>query len=155
MPGNAGSRAGWVLIVRPPNRARKSGPTSFMNPALITRSGSYAATRSARAASQPARSDGSTRGWTKVLTPAAAARSRPTTPGRSEPTATTLAPYVGSAPASSRAWSSAPVPDSRTTSRAGDLRPGSGWTGSGTAATLPRALGDLLRLPQDLGGLDV
>jgi len=39
MPGKAGSRAGWVLIRRPPNAARKGGPTSFMNPARMTRSG--------------------------------------------------------------------------------------------------------------------
>ena len=42
VPGNAGSSAGWVLISRPPNASRKSGPTSFMKPAETTRSGSYA-----------------------------------------------------------------------------------------------------------------
>ena len=39
MPGNDGSSAGWLLMNRPPKAARKSGPTSFMKPAEITRSG--------------------------------------------------------------------------------------------------------------------
>ena len=40
---------------RPPNRSRNAGPTSFMNPAETTRSGSNAATDSASARSQAAR----------------------------------------------------------------------------------------------------
>src|SRR5665647_1396231 len=43
-PGNAGSRAGWVLITRPPNRSRKPGPRMRMKPALTTSAGSNTAT---------------------------------------------------------------------------------------------------------------
>lgn len=54
-PGKLGRRAGWVLTNRPPNRARNSFPTIFMNPAETTRSGSWAATDSASAASHSSR----------------------------------------------------------------------------------------------------
>jgi len=49
----------------------------------------YAATDSVSARSQSARSANDFTLWTKVGTPAAAARSRPAIPSRSAPTATT------------------------------------------------------------------
>src|SRR5690606_3816338 len=55
---------------------------------------------------------------TKVGTPAALARCRPPASCRSDPTATTRAPYAGSAHASSSACRLVPVPDSRATRRA-------------------------------------
>src|SRR5262245_37758577 len=55
IPGNDGSRAGWELMHRPANSSRNCGPNSFMNPAEITRSGSYPAQASVRALSQSAR----------------------------------------------------------------------------------------------------
>ena len=78
-----------MLIIRPPNAARKAGPTSFRKPALTTRSGAYAATSLVSASSQSARLGWSATACTKVGMPAAAARSSPATAGRSEPTATT------------------------------------------------------------------
>ena len=48
--------------------SRNAGPTSFMNPALITRSGSYAATRSVSAAVPGAPVASLAYGWTKVGT---------------------------------------------------------------------------------------
>ena len=44
MPGNDGSRAGMGVDHPAAEAARKSAPTSFRKPALITRSGAYAAT---------------------------------------------------------------------------------------------------------------
>ena len=81
-----------MLIIRPPNASRKHGPTSFMKPALITRSGAYAATSAVRARSQSFRLGWSATAWTKVGIPAAAARASPAIPGRSEPTATICTP---------------------------------------------------------------
>ena len=56
MPGNDGDSAGWVLTIRPPNRAWKPSPTSFMKPASTTRSGSCSATARAMVSSHAARS---------------------------------------------------------------------------------------------------
>src|SRR5699024_3110770 len=39
-PGNEGSRAGWVLTMRPPNSSSSGAPTSFMKPASTTSCGS-------------------------------------------------------------------------------------------------------------------
>ncbi len=75
MPGKDGSSAGWVLTMV--NRERKDGPTSFMKPALTTRSGSNRATRSTSPAFQAARSEPLTSGWTKPGTPACSARISP------------------------------------------------------------------------------
>lgn len=63
-----------------------------MNPAETTRSGSWAATASASAASQPARSGKSGIFSVKVGRSASCARVRPAIPSRSAPTATTDAP---------------------------------------------------------------
>ena len=56
MPGNDGSKAGCVLMIRPPNLSRKSAPTSFMNPARMIRSGSKSAHAVVSARSQSSRS---------------------------------------------------------------------------------------------------
>src|SRR5690606_15334404 len=116
MPGNAGSNAGCVLITRFGKVSRNAGPSSFMNPAETTRSGSYAATASLRALSQAARS-----GWSAVRTvkcgmPARSARSSASAPARSVPTATTVAGKDGSATASRTACNRVPDPEARTTS---------------------------------------
>src|SRR4051794_39830412 len=88
-----------------------------MKPASTTRSGSKAATVSVRVLSQwPRLVDCSTL-RTKVGTPARSARARPSMSSRSAPTATTVAPYDGSALASSRAWRLVPPPETSTTSR--------------------------------------
>src|SRR5690606_698455 len=42
-PGKAGSRAGWVLMIRPPKASSSGGPTSFMNPASTTSCGPWPA----------------------------------------------------------------------------------------------------------------
>ncbi|CAM5687100.1 hypothetical protein SCALM49S_06109 [Streptomyces californicus] len=57
-PGKLGSRAGWVLTVRPPKAARNAGPTIFMKPADTTRSGRCSATSAASASSHAPRSRG-------------------------------------------------------------------------------------------------
>ena len=66
-PGKAGSRAGWVLMIRPPNRSRNVPPNSFMKPASTTRSGLKTATVSAMAASQAARSSKSSTDRTDLI----------------------------------------------------------------------------------------
>ena len=132
MPGKDGSSAGWVLIIRPPNRSRNAGPTSFMNPALITRSGSYPATRSVRPKSQAARSssrrvrvdEGRHVEGGRAF---AARRSRRGRRRRPPPVRRT----PGSALASSKACSRVPEPEMSTTSRAGWL------VAEGTGVTLP------------------
>src|SRR4029453_18113304 len=127
MPGKLGSSALWVLRYRSPNAPRNASPTSLRKPAEITRSGWYAATDPVSAASHPARSGESFPRCTKVGTPRPAARSSPSIPSRSAPTATPRAPYAGSAQASSRAWRLEPDPDTSTPS----------FFGSGTYRTLP------------------
>ena len=122
-----------------------------MKPALITRSGSYAATSAVRARSQSALLAWSCSDSTKVGMLARAARSNPWMPGRSEPTATISAPYAGSAQASISACSRVPLPEISTTSRAARPRRvaarGSGTTHSLATGYLPggRAAGDLTR----------
>ena len=95
-----------------------------MKPALITRSGAYAATSSVRARSQACRGLGwSATDWTKVGIPAASARASPATPGRSDPTATTCHPVVRRDwHASISACSKVPVPEMSTTARAASRR---------------------------------
>src|SRR6476469_1344512 len=105
-----------------------------MNPAETTRSGRCAATTSARSRSHVSRSGASATRRTKVGTPARSARSRARTPGRSEPTATTWAPYAGSVHASSSACRLVPLPETSTTSRAGDA-------GAKEGATRAKAIG--------------
>ncbi len=92
MPANAGSSEGWVLTKRPPKRSRKSRPTSFMNPAEMTRSGWYRSHDRARARSHAARVGWSATWWVKTGIPARRARASPSIPVRSAPTATTAAP---------------------------------------------------------------
>ena len=94
-------------------------PTSFMKPAEMTRSGRCSATDAVSARSQSARSVKSLTRCTNVGSPARSARASPSMPSRSAPTATTVAPYAGSAAASSSAWRLVPVPETRTTRRAG------------------------------------
>ena len=100
-----------------------------MNPAQTTRSGRYDATVAVSAASQSARLGKSGTRCTKVSTPARSARRSPSMSCRSAPTATTWAPYAGSAAASSSAWRLVPEPETRTTRRA-----------AGTAASLESGL---------------
>ena len=119
IPGNDGDSAGWVFSILPACAARKAGPTSFMNPAAITRSGAYDATVAVSAASQSraAREVGDP---VHEVSDAGTARhdARPSMSGRSAPTATTRAPYAGSPAASSSAWRLVPDPETRTTRRA-------------------------------------
>ena len=91
-----------------------------MKPASTTRSGSYDGHRRGQRA-RPSRSRlGKSRTrCTKVGMPARSARASPSMSSRSAPTATTWAPYAGSAAASSRAWRLVPEPETRTTRRAG------------------------------------
>src|SRR6185312_4593993 len=115
IPGKDGDRAGWVLTVRPPNRARNAAPVSRMKPARTTRHGSYAATCSVSAASQSSRVAWSATAQTNVGMPARRARARPSMSSRSAPTAATRTPYAGSAAASSNACRLVPPPETRTT----------------------------------------
>ncbi len=101
-----------------------------MKPAETTRSGSKAATASASARSQASRVANSPTFLTKVGMPARSARASPSMASRSAPTATTCAPYAGSARASSSAWRLVPEPETSTTSRAG--------VGCGTGRSLTR-----------------
>src|SRR5690606_15373471 len=71
---------------------------------------------------------------TKVGTPASAARCRPPALWRSDPTATTRAPYDGSAHASSSACRLVPVPEIRATRRAVTQEPYPSATGSDPSA---------------------
>ena len=118
IPGKDGNRAGWELMVRPPNRSRKVCPSNFMNPAQTTKSGSKRATASVRRVSQAARIvvcaslRGS--GSAKVGMPTAWARCRATASGWSEPTATML---TCSGRLSMRDCKRVPVPETRTTTR--------------------------------------
>src|SRR5687768_11819701 len=84
----------------------------------MTRSGWYAASAAATAASNPVRSAWSDNRTTNVGSPARSARASPSVPSRSAPAATTAAPYAGSAQASRSAWRLVPAPDTSTTSRA-------------------------------------
>src|SRR4051794_18419087 len=88
-----------------------------MKPASTTRSGSKAATVSVRVLSQWPRLVNWSTLRTKVGTPARSARARPSMSSRSAPTATTVAPYDGSAVASRSAWRLVPPPETSTTSR--------------------------------------
>ena len=90
-----------------------------MKPAETTRSGWYDAHDSVTAASQASRLSKSLTRCTNVGMPARSARASPSMPSRSAPTATTLAPYEGSADASSSACRFVPEPETSTTSRAG------------------------------------
>src|SRR5689334_2308416 len=139
-PGNEGHSAGWVLTTLFSNRLRKSAPTSFMNPASTTTSGSKAATVSVRVWSQCPREVKSPTLRTKVGIPARSARASPSMSARSAPTATTFAPYAGSAVASISACRFVPAPETRTTRRAG-------LAGSDTGSRLPGARGPPAREP--------
>src|SRR6478735_57210 len=93
-----------------------------MKPADTMMSGSYAAQAPASAASHSSRVSYSFRRTTNVGIPARSARASPSIPSRSAPTATTWAPYAGSAQASRSAWRLVPEPDTRTTRAAGSER---------------------------------
>src|SRR4051812_32895976 len=116
-----------------------------MNPADTTRSGSYFATASVKAASHSPRSAKSATRSTNVGMLDRSARMSASMPSRSAPTATTSAPYDGSAQASSNACRLVPVPDTRTTSLAGrtsssDQSSGLGEDAHDTAAGFERGV---------------
>ena len=86
--GTTGSSAGWVLTMRPPNRARNAAPMSFMKPARTTRSGSYAATVLGERGVPVVAGRGSPRPRRRTWgCPPRRARARPSMPSRSAPTA--------------------------------------------------------------------
>ena len=131
-PGKLGSSAGWVLTHRPPNRARNSLPTIFMNPAETTRSGAYAAVASASAASHSSRESWSLTRQTKVGSPGplgALQTGDAVAVGADGHDLGAVA--VGSAAmASSRACRFVPDPETSTTRRAG-VRAGRSGRGAG------------------------
>src|SRR6478735_12374211 len=110
-----------------------------MKPADTMMSGSYAAQAPASAASHSSRVSYSFRRTTNVGIPARSARASPSIPSRSAPTATTWAPYAGSAQASRSAWRLVPEPDTRTTRAAGSERDTRGSLGP---AALPPGHGE-------------
>ncbi len=114
MPGNDGSSAGWALTYAAAVALEERRPTSFMKPARTEQVGNGAAQSRPWRGPSLAGVKSLTR-FTKVGTPACSARSSPWMPSRSAPTATTAAPYAGSAQASSRAWRLVPLPDTSTT----------------------------------------
>ena len=126
--------------IRPANSARNAGPTSFMKPAqhhqvrLVRRHGRRPAPRPSRARLGKSRDPVHER---RRRRPARRARS-PSMPCRSAPTATTRAPYAGSAAASSRAWRLVPEPETRTTRRAGTAGTARGESRSGASARSER-----------------
>src|SRR6195952_3689948 len=102
-----------------------------MKPASTTRSGSKAATVSVSVLSQWPRLVKSATLRTIVGTPPLSARTSPSIPSRSAPTATTRAPYAGSSHASRSACRLVPAPETSTTRRVAGT--GTGYRGSGTA----------------------
>ena len=89
-PGNAGSSAGWVLMIRPMKRERKWGPRIFMKPADTIRSGSCTAVASVIAASQ-SRGQGGRAVSRHSWAPTPTRRCSTAGQSRSTPTATILA----------------------------------------------------------------
>jgi hypothetical protein len=45
VPGNAGSRAGWLLVIRPANLSKMLGLNTVINPTMVTKSISYRCSR--------------------------------------------------------------------------------------------------------------